>query len=535
MVFDDLISRMDEGTVQALLGQSTVRLIMSLDINLASPSRLKDVLLELHGRDGLLLMPKARKLLVELLKPTEAALLCTLLEVPPNSDPYAALSSVSISRRSTRERALFDFFELPLPEIEEAELTPARRGQSTAYPLFAHQRRARREVSRLLTTEPRRVLLHMPTGSGKTRTAMHVLADHLRAHEPGLAVWLAHSEELCEQAATEFERAWEHLGDRELPVYRFWGARAFDPREARDGVVIAGLPKVYRTIQADLSFISRLSARCTLVVIDEAHQAIAETYRLILDTPVVQRPSTGLLGLSATPGRTWSDIAADQELADFFARQKVSLEVEGYANPVDYLVAEGYLARADFRPLLHRSGMVLSPKDKESLAAGFEIPNHVLDKLADDEVRNLRIVQEIETLVRRHARVIVFAISVEHARLLASVLRIRGTDAAAVSGETPQAVRASIIRRFREDSEQPQVICNYGVLTTGFDAPRTSAAVIARPTNSLVLYSQMVGRAIRGPKAGGNSSAEIVTVVDDELPGFGSIADAFRNWEDVWG
>ena len=78
------------------------------------------------------------------------------------------------------------------------------------------------------------------------------------------------------------------------------------------------------------------------------------------------------------------------------------------------------------------------------------------------------------------------------------------------------------------------VIVNYGVLTTGFDAPATSAAVIARPTRSLVLYSQMVGRATRGTRAGGNDEAEIVTVVDPHLPGFGSIADAFKNWEDVW-
>ena len=77
-------------------------------------------------------------------------------------------------------------------------------------------------------------------------------------------------------------------------------------------------------------------------------------------------------------------------------------------------------------------------------------------------------------------------------------------------------------------------LCNYGVLTAGFDAPCISAALIARPTRSLVLYSQMVGRATRGPRAGGNAEAEIVTVIDPHLPSFGSIADAFKNWEDVW-
>jgi superfamily II DNA or RNA helicase len=78
------------------------------------------------------------------------------------------------------------------------------------------------------------------------------------------------------------------------------------------------------------------------------------------------------------------------------------------------------------------------------------------------------------------------------------------------------------------------ILCNYGVLTTGFDAPAASAAVIARPTMSLVLYSQMVGRVIRGPKAGGTATCEIVTVTDPGLPGFGDVAEAFTNWEDVW-
>ena len=78
------------------------------------------------------------------------------------------------------------------------------------------------------------------------------------------------------------------------------------------------------------------------------------------------------------------------------------------------------------------------------------------------------------------------------------------------------------------------VLCNYGVLTTGFDAPGISAALIARPTRSLVLYSQMIGRAIRGPRSGGNREAEIISVVDPRLPGFGDIAEAFENWEDIW-
>ncbi|MFD1661420.1 helicase-related protein, partial [Streptomyces caeni] len=94
--------------------------------------------------------------------------------------------------------------------------------------------------------------------------------------------------------------------------------------------------------------------------------------------------------------------------------------------------------------------------------------------------------------------------------------------------------RDRAIKKFKGPSTRPMVLSNYGVLTTGFDAPAASAAVIARPTRSLVLYSQMVGRVIRGPKAGGTPTCDVVTVVDPALPGFGDVAEAFTNWEDVW-
>jgi superfamily II DNA or RNA helicase len=106
-----------------------------------------------------------------------------------------------------------------------------------------------------------------------------------------------------------------------------------------------------------------------------------------------------------------------------------------------------------------------------------------------------------------------------------------------VTSDSTSIERNRVISRFklsRAENPNPMVLCNFGILTTGFDAPEISCAVIARPTDSLVLYSQMIGRAIRGPKSGGNEVSEIVTVIDDGLPGFGDLSEAFLNWEDVW-
>jgi superfamily II DNA or RNA helicase len=121
---------------------------------------------------------------------------------------------------------------------------------------------------------------------------------------------------------------------------------------------------------------------------------------------------------------------------------------------------------------------------------------------------------------------------VEHAGLIASVLRLRGLKAAAITSSTPSERRRQIIQRYR-DTDEYDVLCNFGVLTTGFDAPKTNVAVIARPTTSVVLYSQMIGRAARGKNAGGNQTCRILTVVD-QAPGFRSLGEGFDFWEDIW-
>ena len=512
-----------------------MQLILMLDSALATPARLQELVIKLFTAEGLLLSPSKRAILFDLLPINQAKLLAKIMGIDQANQPYQLLRDLSIRRGSEREKALFEFFGLSIPVQEFSQQEPASGNLSGQYPLFAHQRIAARKVMEHLYTKPRRVILHMPTGAGKTRTAMNVVAEHLRSNEPTLIIWLAHTEELCEQAASEFEKAWSYLGNREVGVFRFWGNRELSLNQVSDGIFIGGLAKMYSATKQRLSFITELSGLTSLVVIDEAHSAIAETYRLILDALVVMRhPNAALLGLTATPGRTWADIQIDEKLATFFSRRKVTLEIKGYTNPVDYLVEQQYLARVDYSPLFYEGGIELSTTDIKNVQAHFDIPESILRRLAEDDVRNLAVITAIESLAKKHRRILVFAATVEHSNLLAAVLQMRGYDATSVTGNTSSVIRAKIIDRFKQDTDDIRIICNFGVLTTGFDAPKTSAALIARPTKSLVLYSQMVGRAIRGKKAGGNEVAEIITVVDSNLPGFGSVADAFNNWEDIW-
>jgi superfamily II DNA or RNA helicase len=444
------------------------------------------------------------------------------------------LITLDASSRRIQEQ-LARFFGVADPQgSAHSGFKPTCAVSHASFELFAYQRTVVRDLMAGLARHPRRVVLHLPTGAGKTRVAMDVICEHLRRHEPGVVMWMAYNRELLEQAASAFESAWSSLGNRDLPIIRYWGSTEYDFSGTADAMIVAGLGKLDALANRDYQALARLADQTALTVIDEAHQSVAHTYRQLLELFATKRPDASLLGLTATPGRTWADIDADAEVADFFGHQKVTLHVEGHPDPVTFLMEDGYLAKPTFVTLNIDAGLIVTDADLGVLSDSLDIPADLLRRLADSQQRNLRILECTEQLLRRHRRVILFATTVGHARLLAAILRVRGHAAETVTAETSWADRESAIQRYRSNSARPMILCNYGVLTTGFDAPSTSAALIARPTRSLVLYSQMVGRAIRGPRSGGNKRAEIVTVVDLDLPGFGEIAEAFNNWEDVW-
>ena len=406
---------------------------------------------------------------------------------------------------------------------------------SVEFGLFSHQRQTADKIWRALGDGHGRIVLHMPTGSGKTRTAMHFVCRYLNAIEPGVVVWLANSRELLDQAAEAFQNAWPKLGARDVQLFKMWGTNEPNLAYLKDGVIVAGLQKMYSFSNREPGEFLRLASHVKLVVVDEAHQSIAPTYQEVIQKLSEIGSHNALLGLTATPGRTWSDVTADKKLSSFFHGKKVMLEIPGWDNPITYLIKEGYLAKPTFRTFNHHREYQLS---ELSIPAGKSIEDYspeILSELASDTSRNSIIINEIKNLITEgHKRIIVFASSVRHAEILTAILSVINIDARLVTGETSPTNRRRTIDSFRIQSNQPMIINNFGVLTTGFDAPITSAAIIARPTLSLVLFSQMVGRAIRGVKAGGNRECTISTIVDTALPGFGDIAEAFTNWEDVW-
>lgn len=530
--FKDLIARADSELLDSFLPQGAGLVIRAIDPALMYPARLQRLLLTQASPQSLLLHRNHRSALIDLIPPTHAKELSQIFGCKPNTEPYSFLKTLPLSSLSDK-KAFLSFFGLEYHE-EVEEKKPSFIYAKGQYSLFDHQIDALKNVRDSLIKDGGRVLLHMPTGSGKTRTAVNFASEYLRQEKNRVVVWLANSEELCDQAFDEFVRAWGNLGNREITCLKFWGSNKVDLKTLKDGFVVIGLAKAYASIVAADSSLGYLSAKNPLVIFDEAHQVIAPTYKLITDLLIGSYSKAKLLGLSATPGKTWNDPEKDEELVNYFNKNKVLLNVEGYQNPVSFLIDEGYLAKPTFRKIMTSHNVGLTTDDFDSIEKTLDLPKAVLEKLGEDQTRNLMIVQQAERLLGNHKRVILFASSVKQSDLLASVLSARGKNARSITSNTSDFDRKEAIESFKDDSEESKILCNFGILTTGFDAPKTSAALIARPTLSLVLYSQMVGRALRGTKAGGNASAEILTVIDEGLEQFNSIEAAFSNWEDVW-
>jgi DNA repair protein RadD len=540
----NIISRADELTVEKILSRQFIKLMQSLDEKYLKTSELKNLIFETNEEFLFIEDNGFRTILVDLLRKNEALLMANTLGFSSSSAscPYSYLKKKKIKNNSEEETVLYYLFGLTAPFREGKSDSDSIYSSEAAcitadYQLFKHQREAISKLKQNLSKFPHRVLLHMPTGSGKTRTSMSLICDYLRDNEPFLVIWLASTEELCSQAFDEFNKAWKALGNREISIGKLWGsANIEDLFTIEEGIVIAGFQKLTSMIntsenQQKLSIIAK---RASLVVVDEAHQSIAERYQSVIEILVNSNIDTKLLGLSATPGRTWNDIEEDEKLADFYNRNKVTLQIEGYNNPINYLVDKGYISQVQYKNLKYVNNDDVSKYLTNINDKNKDFSKEVLTMLGKDSDRNLVIIKEIIRLSKDHKRILVFSPSVESSETVSKVLKLKGYNINSISSGTDSELRRTIIKNFKQNDDEVKIISNYGVLTTGFDSPNTSAALIARPTLSLVLYSQMVGRAIRGIKAGGNKHAEIVTVVDTELPGFRSVADSFYNWEDVW-
>ena len=391
-------------------------------------------------------------------------------------------------------------------------------------PLHPYQRQIVAEIDDLLAGgDNPRGLLSLPTGAGKTRVAVQALVEALANRRlPSPVLWIAQSEELCEQAVQTWGDVWRGLGSKdELRVGRLWGPTT-ELEEAPDTtqVVVATVDKLRNRVDSP-AYAWLAQASC--VVIDEAHGATTPEYTAVLtwlgiwQTGRTTSTRAPLIGLTATPFRGTSTEETQRLVSRFGGRRLDRV----FGSPDDHeatyreLQRMGVLSDVEGEEL--ETGTTidlardLSPDEKTAFGR-FGLPTRFLERIANDVERNRLLLNSIMSRPIDWP-ILVFAASTEHAHTMASLLALEGVAAAAIDYRTDPSVRRRSVERFRRGDLQ--VLTNYNVLTQGFDAPAVRAIYVARPTFSPNNYQQMIGRGLRGPANGGKPMCLIVNVRDN--------------------
>nr|WP_234330176.1 DEAD/DEAH box helicase [Streptomyces acidiscabies] len=396
--------------------------------------------------------------------------------------------------------------------------------------LHEYQEDLVRNISTMLDRlAPQRGMLSLPTGAGKTRvTAEAVIRWVKRVGDlKGPLLWIAQTEELCEQAVQSWKFVWSKVGaERPLTISRLWSGNEVGNVVDHPHLVVATDAKLERCLDTDQYSWLRQAA---LVVVDEAHTAISKRYTQILGELGLTQYETGrhLLGLTATPFRNTNEDET-RRLVGRFGNRRLDEGVFPSGDPYRDLQDWGMLAKVEHRTL--EGGRIELSREEKTLADRMAMLSRAAEqRLADDHARSERIVDSVAELPDDWPTLL-FATSVDHAKYLAALLNDRGVRSAAVDSTTSAQDRRTRIENFR--TGRIRVLTNYGVLTQGFDAPATRAVVVARPVYSTNVYQQMIGRGLRGPRNGGKESCLILNV-SDNIANFDTRL-AFTQFEHLW-
>ena len=313
----------------------------------------------------------------------------------------------------------------------------------------------------------------LPTGAGKSL----VIAELARLARRKILV-LAHVKELVEQNHAK---------------YQSYGLTA--------GIFSAGLKRkenrhqvTFASVQSVSANLDRFGDEYSLLIIDECHRVSGEDtsqYQRIIERLRQQNGSLKVLGLTATPYRLGMGWIYRYHYRGFVRSEQDKPFVHCiYELPLSYMINRGYLTK---------------PEVVDAAVAQYDfsaLPRNSFGECAEKDVNQLlgkhprvtrAIIEQVMELAARRQAVMIFAATVDHAKEITGYLPEQQT--ALVTGATDQNERDSLIQRFKQ--RQLKYLVNVSVLTTGFDAPHVDFIAILRPTQSVSLYQQIVGRGLR--------------------------------------
>ena len=324
----------------------------------------------------------------------------------------------------------------------------------------------------------RSVMAQMPTGTGKTVVLASVVESFLGEH-PLKSVWIvAHRRELVSQIQETIERVFSNrLAEKE--------------DGSSDNLIEKPLDSSLFTLRSSLikamsiQWLARhydeIGEEPGMIVIDEAHHALAKTYKEMWD----RFPKAKFLGLTATPCRL-----NGKGFIDLF-----DVLVQSWSVPE--FISKGRLATYDFVSIKSNGVTQRLIDSLQKRGADGDYQNKEMDMLLNKRPSIERLYRSFEEY-GKDRKGIVYAINISHAKKIVELYQEHGIKAVAIDSKTPAAERQADIEAFKKGDIQ--VLVNVDIFSEGFDCPDVEFVQLARPTLSLAKYLQMVGRGLRVAK-----------------------------------
>ena len=324
--------------------------------------------------------------------------------------------------------------------------------------LFDYQEDMKARIEKALCLH-RSVMAQMPTGTGKTYLLTAVIDSFVRAN-PKAKVWIvAHRRELVSQI------------DETVRKFHSYSSATSSLLSSVKAMSIQWLMRHYDEIEEEPG----------LIVIDEAHHALAKTYKEMWE----RFPKAKFLGLTATPCRL-----NGKGFTDLFDVLVQSWDVPEF-------ISKGRLATYDFVSIKSDGVTQRLIDSLQKRGADGDYQNKEMDMLLNKKPSIERLYRSLEEF-GKDRKGIVYAINISHAQKITKLYQEHGVKAIAIDSKTPATERQQDIEAFKKGDIQ--VLVNVDIFSEGFDCPDVEFVQLARPTLSLAKYLQMVGRGLRVAK-----------------------------------
>ena len=325
--------------------------------------------------------------------------------------------------------------------------------------LFDYQEDMKERIEKALRLH-RSVMAQMPTGTGKTYLLTAVI-DSFVSNNPMEKVWIvAHRRELVSQ-----------IDETVRKFHSYYASNTSSLLSSVKAMSIQWLMRHYDEIEEEPG----------MIVIDEAHHALAKTYKEMWE----RFPKAKFLGLTATPCRL-----NGKGFTDLF-----DVLVQSWSVPE--FISKGRLATYDFVSIKSDGVTQRLIDSLQKRGADGDYQNKEMDMLLNKKPSIERLYQSLEEF-GKDRKGIVYAINISHAQKITKLYQENGVKAIAIDSKTPAAERQQDIEAFKKGDIQ--VLVNVDIFSEGFDCPDVEFVQLARPTLSLAKYLQMVGRGLRVAK-----------------------------------